>query len=201
MSLPLTVLLGAAGGLAGWMIYLFIDRYSDQFFRFEQTATIGAPVFILMGMALRFGPEPALVYTYSVFTLILVAVTLFDFRTHEIPLLVTLPGTAAGMILGSLVLPQGFARSLIGLLFGAGVLIVTTLFEAARQKEVGGGDWKYAARIGAFLGWPDVATALVLTGAFGVAGAIVLKVVGVPPRPIALGPWLSAAAVATLLIS
>ena len=111
-----------------------------------------------------------------------------------------MPGTAAALILGSLVLPNGFMRTLLGLIFGAGILVVTTLVEAARQKEVGGGDWKYAAMIGAFLGWPDVVTALVLTGAFGIAGALALKVLGVPARPIALGPWLSAGAVSTLLI-
>lgn len=200
MNLSFSVLLGVAGGFAGWTIYRFIDRHTDQFFKFEQTATIGASVLILIGIALRFGSDLPLVYTYCAFALVLVGVTLFDFRTHEIPLFVTLPGAAAGMIAGTLVLPQGFWLSLVGLLFGAGVLVATTLVEAARKKEVGGGDWKYAAMIGAFLGWPDMVTALVLTGAFGIAGAIALKLMGIPSRPIALGPWLSAGAISTLLI-
>ncbi len=200
MNLSFSLLLGTAGGLAGWVIYHFVDRYSDRFFQYEQTTTIAASVLVLMGLGLRFGSDPGLTYTYGAFSLVLVGVTLFDFRTHEIPLRVTVPGTAAALILGSLVLPNGFMRTLLGLLFGAGILVVTTLVEAARKKEVGGGDWKYAAMIGAFLGWPDVVTALVLTGAFGIAGALALKALGVPARPIALGPWLSAGAVSTLLI-
>ena len=151
-------------------------------------------------MAVKFPPPSAPFYTYSAFALVLVGVTLFDFRKHEIPLLVTLPGALAGLVLASLVLPLGFTRSIIGLAFGGGVLVTTTLIEAARKKEVGGGDWKYAAMIGAFVGWPNIITALILTGVFGVGGAIVLKLCGFPSRPQALGPWLSAGAISTLLI-
>ncbi len=200
MNLAFSLLLGAAGGAAGWVIYCIVDRHSDRFFRHEQTATIGASALVLMGIALRFGSDPALAFTNSAFSLVLIAVTLFDFRTHEIPLWVTLPGTAAALVAGSLVLPLGFRRALSGLAFAAGILIVTTLVEALRHQEVGGGDWKYAAMIGAFLGWPDIVTALVMTGAFGFAGALALKAMGIGDRPIALGPWLSAGAISTLII-
>ena len=146
--------------------YRLVEGHSEGLYRVEQALTVGSSALIFLGMAVKFDPPSAPFYTYSAFALVLVGVTLFDFRKHEIPLLVTLPGALAGLVLASLVLPLGFTRSIIGLAFGGGVLVATTLIEAARKKEVGGGDWKYAAMIGAFVGWPNIITVLILTGVF-----------------------------------
>ena len=155
---------------------------------------------LLPATGLRYGFDWQLVAAYGSFTLALLAVTLIDLRTQHIPLLITVPGTLAGLVLGWWVLPSGFGLSLVGLIFGGGVLIAATVVEAARSKEVGGGDWKLSAMIGAFLGWPGIIAALVFTGVFGVAGALLLKRWGGAGGPQALGPWLSAGAVAAMLI-
>ena len=81
-----------------------------------------------------------------------------------------------------------------------GVLMAATIVEALRKKEIGGGDWKYAAMIGSFIGPQRIALALVLTGVFGVLGGTALAISGVHTRGHALGPWLTAGAVASILL-
>ena len=200
MTPAFAVLAAAAGAAGGWLAYLLVNRRSRPRHAFERPIAIAVPALLFPALGLKFGFGSPALAVYAGFTLIMVGVTIFDLRTQEIPHCVTLPGAAAGLLLGAAVLPPGFIRSLAGLLFGGGVLIVSTLFEAARNKEVGGGDWKYAGMIGAFLGWPGVLTALVLTGVFGVAGALILKN-RAAPGPQALGPWLSAGALGALLVS
>lgn len=89
---------------------------------------------------------------------------------------------------------------MLGLLVGGGVLLLATLFEAIRRKQIGGGDWKYAAMIGSFIGPQRIVVALILTGVFGALGAIALAISGCQTRPHALGPWLSAGAVVSILL-
>ena len=197
MNILFPILLGAAGTIAGWIVYRIVGRYSKQQFSFEQHFTIGASALFMLSLAFKLGETSLLLLTYGSFGTVLIGVALFDFRTHQIPLWVTVPGTIAGPILAAFVLPFGLAGSLIGLVFGGGVLIVTTLIEAARKKEVGGGDWKYAAMIGSFVGWPDIVTAMVFTGVFGMVAGLLLKARGINSRPQALGPWLSLAACRT----
>ena len=175
MKILFPILLGAAGTLVGWIAYRFVGRYSQQQFAFEQHFTLGTSALFWLSLAVKLGEIPLLLLVYGSFGTVLIAVALFDFRTQQIPLWVTVPGTIAGPILAAYALPIGLAGSLTGLLFGGGVLIVSTLIEAARKKEVGGGDWKYAAMIGSFVGWPGILTALVFTGVFGVAAALLLK--------------------------
>jgi leader peptidase (prepilin peptidase)/N-methyltransferase len=132
--------------------------------------------------------------------LTVIGVTVFDIRTQTIPHVVTVPGIVAGLIFGSRVLPLGLRESILGLVIGAGVVLLATVVEMIRKKEIGGGDWKYAAMIGSFIGPRRVVLALLLTGVFGALGAIVLAVSGSHARPRALGPWLSAGAVASILL-
>ena len=80
------------------------------------------------------------------------------------------------------------------------MLIVATLIESLRKKEIGGGDWKFAAMIGSFVGPQQIIVALVFTGVFGLIGGIALTVAGSQRKPQALGPWLSAGAVASILL-
>ena len=188
------------GGLSGWMVYRIVDRSSRAKHRLDKVLTIAASALLLAALGIKFGPS-ALLAVYGIFTMVLVGVTLFDHRKHEIPLIVTIPGTLAGLVAAGTLLPIGVVYSLGGLVFGGGVLIATTLVEAARGQEVGGGDWKLAAMIGTFVGWPGMITALILTGVFGVAGALIIKAGGLPTRPRALGPWLCAGGVVTILLN
>ncbi len=200
MNFLFPILLAGAGAIGGWIAYRIVDHCSQQQFAFEQHFALGTSALFLLCLALKFGVLPLLLFIYGTLGTVLIAVALFDFRTQEIPLWVTVPGTIAGPILAAYALPIGLASSVVGLLFGGGVLIATTLVEAARKKEVGGGDWKYAAMIGSFVGWPGILTALVFSGVLGVAAALLLKARGIDSGPQALGPWLSAGALASILL-
>jgi prepilin signal peptidase PulO-like enzyme (type II secretory pathway) len=200
LNILLPILLGIAGTVAGWIAYRIVGLYSQRQFAIEQHLTLGASTLFWLSLAVKFGEIPLWILIYGCFGTVLIAVALFDFRTQRIPLQVAVPGTIAGPILAAYTLPIGVAGSLAGLLFGGGVLIVTTFIEAARKKEVGGGDWKYAAMIGSFVGWPGILTALIFTGVFGVAAAVALKAQGIDSRPQALGPWLSAGALVSVLL-
>lgn len=162
--------------------------------------TITAAALILAILAIKAGRPAPSWFVYAGLIVVLIGVTLFDIRTKLIPHAVTVPGTIAGLIAGAYILPLGIRNSVLGLIVGGGVLLASTVVEKLRKKEIGGGDWKYAAMIGSFIGPQRVVVALILTGVFGAIGAIALALSGHQSRPQALGPWLSAGAVASILL-
>lgn len=200
MSIALASVSGVAGAAAGWFVSWIVDRTTMVKGTTAAVLTILGSAVLIAALSLKFQTAGVRLYVYSGLVLVLIGVTVFDIRKHTIPHAVTVPGTVAGLILGSLVLPLGIRESVLGLLLGGGVLLAATFVETIRKKEIGGGDWKYAAMIGSFIGPQRIVVALVLTGIFGVLGAIVLAVTGNHARPQALGPWLSAGAVASILL-
>jgi leader peptidase (prepilin peptidase)/N-methyltransferase len=204
MIATLPLLSGLAGGAAGWFVTKIVDHATRPNTRatkqLESILSIAASALLLAALALRFKEPGTRLFVYGSLVLALVGVTVFDIRTQIIPHAVTIPGTIAGLIAGSFVLPSGIRESMLGLLLGGGVLLLATFFEAIRKKEIGGGDWKYAAMIGSFIGPQRVVIALILTGVFGALGAVALVISGAQTRPQALGPWLSAGAVVSILL-
>jgi leader peptidase (prepilin peptidase)/N-methyltransferase len=168
--------------------------------RTEALLVAAASVLVILAMALKFGIGSRFFLVYSGLGLVLVGVTVFDIRKQIIPHIVTIPGMAAGLIIGTFVLPMGFLESLLGLVVGGGILLAAALFEMIRKKEIGGGDWKYAAMIGSFIGWQKIIIALALMFPLAAIGHIVLHVMDKGDRPQALGPWLSAGALVSILI-
>jgi leader peptidase (prepilin peptidase)/N-methyltransferase len=204
MTLTLPLLSGLAGGAAGWFVIKVVDhatrRDSRNTRQLETILSVAASAILLGALAMKFKvPGPRLL-VYGGLTLALVGVTVFDIRTQIIPNAITIPGMIAGLIAGSFVLPSGIQESILGLLLGGGVLLLATFFEAVRKKEIGGGDWKYAAMIGSFIGPQRIVVALILTGVFGALGAVAFAISGGHTRPQALGPWLSAGVVASILL-
>jgi len=204
MSVTLPLLSASVGAVAGWLVTKVVDHSTlscpRNSKRLESILSTAASALILAALAVRY-KEPGLrLFVYGGLALALVGVTVFDIRTQIIPHLVTIPGTIAGLIAGSFILPSGFRESMLGLLAGSGVLLFATFVEALRRKKIGGGDWKYAAMIGSFIGPQRIVVALILTGVFGAFGAVALAVSGAPKRPHALGPWLSAGAVVSILL-
>jgi leader peptidase (prepilin peptidase)/N-methyltransferase len=204
MSVTLPLLSGLAGGVAGWFVMKIVDHttlhYPRTTKRLEAILSIAASVLLLAALAVRFREPGTRLFVYGGLLLALVGVTVFDIRTQIIPHAVTIPGTIAGLIAGSFVLPSGIRESMLGLLLGGGVLLLATFIEAIRKKEIGGGDWKYAAMIGSFIGPQRIVVALILTGVFGALGAVALALSGGHARPRALGPWLSVGAIASIFL-
>jgi leader peptidase (prepilin peptidase) / N-methyltransferase len=204
MTITLPLLVGLMGGAAGRLVSWIVDRatfdYRGRTKRLESLLSTTASAVLLAALAVRFEEPGIRLFVYGGLVLALIGVTVFDIRTHVIPYVVTIPGTVVGIIAGSLLLPLGIRQSVLGLLVGGGVLLLATVVEAIRKKQIGGGDWKYAAMIGSFIGPQRIVIALVLTGIFGLVGGIALAFAGLHSRPHALGPWLSAGAVASILL-
>lgn len=99
----------------------------------------------------------------------LVACTFIDLDHWILPDKITLPGIIVGF-LSSLVIP-GFSviDSLAGILFGGGVLyLVAWAYQAIAKKDgLGGGDIKFLAMVGAFIGLQGAAITLVLASFIG----------------------------------
>lgn len=204
MTIMFPLLSGAAGAAAGWIVSRIVDAATRdrkrRSKRLESILTTAAAATFLAVLAVKLKEPGPRLFVYGGLIVALIGVTVFDIRTQLIPHAVTIPGTIAGLILGSLVLPRGIGESVFGLVVGGGVLLAATIVEALRKKEIGGGDWKYAAMIGSFIGPQRIVIALVLTGVFGAMGAVAMALSGNHAKPHALGPWLSAGAVASILL-
>ena len=177
MSVGLPLLAALVGAGAGWLVSRIVNKLTAPDFRASLLPVPGSAIAISL-FSIKFGmPGPAL-FVYSGLGLVLIGVTVFDIRKQLIPHVVTVPGMILGLLVGTFVLPIGFTQSLMGLLVGGGILLGATIFETLRKKEIGGGDWKYAAMIGSFIGVQKIILALVLTLPFAVFGAIALRAAG-----------------------
>ena len=204
MNIVFALLFGAGGAAAGWLFLRIVDRATAgdarRAKRIDTVLVTIVSATVIAALSVKFRSEAFLLLVYAALALVLIGVAVFDLRKHRIPHWVTIPGTIAGLVLSALILPLGVRESVLGVVTGAGVLLIATLVETLRKKEIGGGDWKYAAMIGSFIGPQKIVIALVLTGVFGVLGSIAMALTGNQPRPHALGPWLSAGAVASILL-
>lgn len=204
--MTLIVCSGLAGAVGGWFVNWRFTNFPPKSggklgsvgrLRVLQSVVSGL---LLSLLALKIGTPSALLFIHGGLFLVLVGIAIFDFQKFEIPNAVTVPGMLIGLVLGAFVLPLGFRESLMGLLVGGGVLLAATLIETIRKKDIGGGDWKYAAMIGTFIGPRKIVTALILAAVFGFIGAAVLAVSGKHREPQALGPWLSIGGLASILL-
>jgi leader peptidase (prepilin peptidase) / N-methyltransferase len=130
-----------------------------------------------LGCALRWGPAPP-TYVNSLFLSAIVVLVFIDYQHQILPNAITLPGTAAGILLspfqesafyldppvlsiGGFLAPGAadsalpWVGSILGALCGGGVLfLVGSTYQALRHRQgLGMGDVKMMAFVGAFLGW------------------------------------------------
>ncbi len=123
---------------------------------------------LFLATAIHF-PQPAAWIFQFYFLASLVACTFIDIDHWILPDKITLPGIVVGFI-GSLVIPaMGPLDSLAGILIGGGILyLVAWAYKTLAKKDgLGGGDIKFLAMIGAFLGAKGALSALVLSSFLG----------------------------------
>jgi len=96
---------------------------------------------------------------------VVLAAAATDLRTRRIPNWLTLPAMAAGLAVNAL--ESRLAPSLSGMLAGLGVyfLFFTLGFRGA-------GDGKLMGAVGAFVGWPQIASVIVLVALLGGLAAL-----------------------------
>lgn len=128
----------------------------------------------------------------AVFLLILLAVFFIDLQHQIVPNALTYPGLLLGLLLA--VLQGRFADALLAAA-GAGAFFL--IIAVVSRGGMGGGDVKLAAMMGAFLGWPAIAVALLLAFTLGAAAGLLLIALRQRSRkdPIPFGPALAVGAV------
>ena len=132
---------------------------------------------------------------YFVIAPTLVIITVVDIKHQIIPDVITLPGLALGLAAGSYSI--GYANSFMGFLLGCGLFYLLAILS---NGGMGGGDIKYIAAAGAFVGWQKVLL-IIFIGA--VLGTFVgLFQIGFQKKTrkniIPFGPLLSVATLITL---
>jgi len=132
---------------------------------------------------------------YFVLAPTLVIITVVDIKHQIIPDVITLPGLALGLAAGSYSI--GYANSFMGFLLGCGLFYLLAVLS---NGGMGGGDIKYIAAAGAFVGWQKVLLIIFIGAVLGTF--IGLFQIGFQKKTrkniIPFGPLLSVATLITL---
>lgn len=123
--------------------------------------------------------DPLLLGHHLLFTALLVVLFGTDWDVQRLPDVITLPGIAAGVLLGIWVEP-GVLAALAGAVAGAAVLLFVR-WAWKRLTGVDGmglGDVKMLAMVGAFLGWRQVGVVLFLASLTGAVIGLALAATG-----------------------
>lgn len=149
----------------------------------------------------KFGMTPSAM-VYAVFLSALLVVTWIDLDHLIIPDVISLPGIIVGFVCAATILPVGWLNSVIGILLGGGILWgLAALSPHLFGKEgLGGGDIKFLAMVGAFLGWQPVLLTLFFASVAGSVIGIILLLFKVMERGhyIPFGPFLASGALVSL---
>lgn len=148
-------------------------------------------------------PDPIVLAQHLLFTSLLIVLFGTDYDVQRLPDVITLPGTAAGVLIAVFVVP-GFVASVAGAALGAAVLLfVRWAWKRLRGVDgMGLGDVKMLAMIGAFLGWRQVGVVLFLASLSGAVIGLALAATGRRSMQTRLpfGTFLAVAAYAASLI-
>lgn len=143
---------------------------------------------------------------YLVFHCALMVATFVDLEHRIIPDEISLGGMIAGLIF-SFLFPQlhhtssqvlGLGRSLLGALIGGGSIYAMGMLGdfLFKKESMGGGDVKFLAMVGAFLGWQMALLTFFIAPFFGAVFGVIVKLRTkesvIPYGPfLALGAWIS----------
>ena len=130
-------------------------------------------------------------------------VTWIDWDHKIIPDVITLPGIVIGFLCGALLLPTGWFNSILGIVVGGGILLALAWISpyVFGKEGMGGGDIKFLAMVGAFLGWQQALITLMVASVFGAVigiGLLALKVMK-KGQYIPFGPYLALGALIAMI--
>ena len=127
----------------------------------------------------EFGLHPRLLHA-MVFSCLMVTLAAIDVEHFLLPDRLTLPGIVAGLAFQFWYPQPGVLDSVLGILVGAGILIlvINYWYWLRGEEGMGIGDVNMLALIGAFLGWQGVMTTLVLATTGGAIVGLGLMVGG-----------------------
>lgn len=139
-----------------------------------------------------------------VFTVFIISLILIDFKTLLLPDELTLPLIWLGLLFNlNGAICGGLSNAVIGAVVGYLILwTIYWLFKLITAKEgMGYGDFKLLAAIGAWLGWQNLLSVLLIASFGGIIYALLLRLGGKlsATNQVPFGPFLGGAALITLL--
>ena len=135
---------------------------------------------------------------YALFSSALLIVFFIDLEHQVIPDSITIPGMAVGIVTSFFLPAASPLNCLLGLIGGGGLFF---LIASVRKGGMGGGDIKFAALIGSFIGWKMTLLTAFIAFLAGALVGITLIILKKKKRkdPIPFGSFLSAGALVSLL--
>ncbi len=148
---------------------------------------------------LKFGMTAA-TPVYFTFIAVLIVITFIDIDHQIIPDILSLPGIPLFFIAGLWATPTTWSNALIGIVSGAGSLLLVALaYQRITGKDgMGMGDVKLLAMIGALIGWRGVVFTIFFSSVIGslVGILLMLRGGGSLKTRLPFGPFLALGAVA-----
>jgi len=151
-----------------------------------------------VALFLHFGPT-RLFGIYFVFCAALLAIFVIDLQHQIIPDRISLPGIVLGFAFAFVNPLVSWQSSILGILFGGGILylIAAGYYLFTKREGMGGGDIKLLAMIGGFLGWQSLLFVIfassIMGSLVGIGAMLKQKKGGKTVLP--YGPFLALAAV------
>lgn len=172
-------------------------RSCQQPISLQYPAVEGAMALLSALLVWRFDPSFEY-FLYFLFVAALLVIIFIDFHHQIIPDVISLPGIVIGFIGSFLNSQVSWQESALGILFGGGVLyaVAWSYYLVKKQDGMGGGDIKFLAMIGAFLGWQSLPFVILfssITGSVVGIAAMAKQNKGGQTR-IPFGPFLAVAA-------
>lgn len=170
------VIVGMAAG-AGALTFFGLDKLPYPLAReprWKAWASALAAAALSLGAGFAFGGAAPWLH-YSLLAVLLVASTAIDLHHRVIPNLLVSLGLVGALVLGFLWPLRPWGDSLIGLLVGGGLMLLTAIIQPG---GMGLGDVKLAAVMGLYLGWPGILVSLFVAFVTGALTGIVLLLSG-----------------------
>jgi len=149
----------------------------------------------------RYGPDIRIIIPFF-FLAALIVITFIDLDKRIILNVITLPGIVIGFAASFVMPAPGVVDSLTGIVAGGGILMgIAFAYHFITGKEgMGGGDIKFLAMIGAFIGWQGVLFTLFTASIFGAVSGVIIMIIFSRDSKYALpfGPFLALGAAAYL---
>jgi leader peptidase (prepilin peptidase)/N-methyltransferase len=160
-------------------------------------------LFMAVGLVLS---EPWSILGGLIFVSVMLCLIMIDFDTFLLPDELTLALLWLGLLFnlhGSI--SGALHNSVIGAVVGYGFLWgIYWVFKLITHKEgMGYGDFKLLAALGAWLGWQNLVSVLLISSCLGIIYALFLRLSGrlAKGNPIPFGPFLGGAGIITLLFA
>lgn len=189
--------------LLGYAWHRGCCRYCGEPLSWSYPGVEAAATFMAVALWWRF-PGSELLWVYAPFTAALLILTVLDLQYFWLPDVITLPGTALGL-LSALIFPScGFGSALLGAFLGwaffRGVAWAYEKVTRGRRQGMGEGDAKLMAFIGAVLGLKALPWVLFSSAALGSLAGLAAARRSDQGRytPIPYGPFLVAGALSFL---